>query len=105
MVSLLSHLQEITEEELLILEHRQQVMQHLYTSQSQFIIERERFLSVDRMVVIRKHTRFVHFPKHKHDYIEMNYVFHGTLTQNVGEEQITRCGKYRGNLHKRGAAI
>ncbi len=37
---------------------------------------------------MRKHTRFVKFPKHKHDYIEINYVYHGQLTQTVGKETL-----------------
>jgi YesN/AraC family two-component response regulator len=41
------------------------------------------------MIMVRKHTRFVDFPKHKHDYIEVNYVYHGELRQKVGYEPIT----------------
>ncbi|GAA3321318.1 hypothetical protein GCM10020331_036630 [Ectobacillus funiculus] len=41
------------------------------------------------MIMVRKHTRFVDFPKHKHDYIEMNYVYNGTLKQKVGGTSIT----------------
>jgi len=31
------------------------------------------------MIMVRKHTRFVDFPLHKHDYIEVNYVYTGEL--------------------------
>jgi AraC-like DNA-binding protein len=40
------------------------------------------------MIMVRKHTRFVDFPKHKHNYIEVNYVFNGMLKQTVGNERL-----------------
>ena len=40
------------------------------------------------MIQLRKHTRFIDFPKHRHNYIEINYVYHGKLKQKVGDESI-----------------
>lgn len=60
----------------------------LYTSQRDFVIESEKLLDHDKMIMVRKHTRFVDFPKHRHDYIEINYVFHGEPRQTVGDEKI-----------------
>nr|WP_279663743.1 AraC family transcriptional regulator [Ectobacillus ponti] len=79
---------QITEEEQAILQ-KQEVKQELYTSKEQFIIEIDKLLSRDQMIMVRKHTRFVDFPLHKHDYIELNYVYHGQLHQTVGGKQIT----------------
>lgn len=80
---------QITEEERAILENQNQVTKELYTSKKNFIIESEKFLSKDKMIMVRKHTRFVDFPLHKHDYIEVNYVFNGKLQQTVGGKAIT----------------
>ncbi|WP_096189964.1 AraC family transcriptional regulator [Evansella halocellulosilytica] len=86
---ILHELMEITEEEQTILEHKQEVSKELYTSQTPFIIESDKFLSNEKKIMIRKHTRFVDFPKHRHDYIEINYVLNGQLKQKVGETEIT----------------
>lgn len=86
---ILNELLQITEEEKSILEHRTKVSKELYTSKANFIIESEKFLSKGKMIAIRKHTRFIDFPLHKHDYIEVNYVFSGELEQIVGGRPIT----------------
>lgn len=86
---LLEELMELNDEERDILNHKGEVIKDLYTSQSNFIIESEKFLNKNKMITVRKHTRFIHFPKHRHNYIEINYVVKGTLTQTVGNETIT----------------
>ena len=86
---LLKELMELNDEERDILNHKGEVIKDLYTSQSNFIIESEKFLNKNKMITVRKHTRFIHFPKHRHNYIEINYVVKGTLTQTVGNETIT----------------
>ncbi|NPC91952.1 helix-turn-helix transcriptional regulator [Bacillus sp. WMMC1349] len=77
-----------TEEEKAVLKQKNQVKKDLYTDQVDFIIESEKFLGKENMIMVRKHTRFVNFPKHKHDYIEINYVYHGVLEQKVGNQKI-----------------
>lgn len=86
--NLLNELRQITEEEQTLLENQLEIRRDIYTSQSHFVIESEKFLSSDKMIMIRKHPRFVVFPKHKHNYIEMNYIFHGNLHQKVGNKEI-----------------
>ncbi|WP_088102331.1 AraC family transcriptional regulator [Halalkalibacter urbisdiaboli] len=85
---LLSELLELTEEEQEILRSNKTITKDTYTSQSDFIIESEKFLNPDTMIMVRKHTRFIAFPKHKHNYIELNYVFNGGLHQTVGGEKL-----------------
>jgi AraC-like DNA-binding protein/mannose-6-phosphate isomerase-like protein (cupin superfamily) len=85
---LLNELMEISEEERTVLEQNKEVKKELYTNQANFIIESDKFLGNDQVIMVRKHTRFVDFPKHKHDYIEVNYVYHGELRQKVGNEPI-----------------
>jgi AraC-like DNA-binding protein/mannose-6-phosphate isomerase-like protein (cupin superfamily) len=86
---LLNELLQLTDEENDILEQQTNVSKDLYTSKTNFIIESEKFLSKDKMIMVRKHTRFVDFPLHKHDYIEVNYVYNGELQQTVGGRPIT----------------
>lgn len=85
---LLHYLLQLTEEEKEIIEQRKKVTKERYTSKAHFIIESEKFLNKDKMISVRKHTRFVDFPLHRHDYIEINYVFNGELEQRVGGQEI-----------------
>lgn len=85
---LLNELLQITDEERSILEQQAKVSKELYTSKTNFIIESEKFLSKEKMIMVRQHTRFVDFPLHKHDYIEVNYVYNGKLEQTVGGKPI-----------------
>lgn len=86
--NLLHELLQLNDEEKIMLQQKKEVQKELYTSQEHFIVEGERFLNQNTMIMVRKHTRFVHFPKHKHNYIEVNYVFNGSLTQTVGNERM-----------------
>lgn len=88
-INILKELMHLTEEEKEILQKAKEIDKGIYTSHSNFIIEIDRLLDKDKMIMIRKHTRFVHFPRHKHDYIEMNYVYNGQLRQKVGDRSLT----------------
>ena len=78
-----------TEEELAILKGNQAVNKKIYTDlTSDFVIQSEKFLK-DDLIMIRKHPRYINFPRHSHDYIEMNYVFHGQFHQKVADQPIT----------------
>ncbi|MFS0906244.1 AraC family transcriptional regulator [Priestia aryabhattai] len=86
---LLNQLLKITDEEELILQNRREINKDIYTNQSNFIIESQKFLNQESMIMVRKHTRFVDFPNHKHNYIEINYVYNGELNQKVGNQKIS----------------
>ncbi|WP_078393578.1 AraC family transcriptional regulator [Shouchella patagoniensis] len=86
-MSLLEKMLMLTEEEKETLQYRQ-VMQARYTSKQSFIIEANKFLAPGSEIMIRKHTRFIDFPKHRHDYIELNYVYNGSLKQTIGDRDI-----------------
>lgn len=88
-MDLLNELMQLSEEEKEVLHDNNKIVKEIYTSQSNFVIESEKFLNKEKMIMVRKHTRFVDFPKHKHNYIEVNYVYNGELTQKVGNETIT----------------
>ncbi|MGN8682145.1 AraC family transcriptional regulator [Gracilibacillus sp. HCP3S3_G5_1] len=86
---LFQELMKETEEERAILEGNQAVNKKIYTNlTSDFVIQSEKFLE-DNLIMIRKHPRYIDFPRHSHDYIEMNYVFHGKFHQKVANEPIT----------------
>ncbi|MBS5523275.1 MAG: helix-turn-helix domain-containing protein [Clostridiales bacterium] len=74
---LMSVLEQITGEEQAILDGRSQVSKALYTDCREFVIDSKKMLEKGKLMDIRTHTRFVHFPKHKHNYVEIIYMCSG----------------------------
>lgn len=85
---IIDKLMELTEEEKEILEGKHSVDQSIYTDDKQFIIDIKKILSDGQLINIRKHTRFIKFPAHKHNYIEFNYVYKGKLTEVIHNKKI-----------------
>ena len=87
---LLDRLKIITEEEQEILAGQENVRKERYTTQKDFIIDSKKLLNKGQLIQIRPHTRFVHFPKHRHNYVEMVYMCSGTTTHIInGSNTIT----------------
>lgn len=87
---LLAQLRKITEEEQAILNGQQDVKKELYTSGSGFVIDSRKLLQKGRLIEIRPHTRFVHFPRHSHNYVEMVYMCSGSTIHIINDrERIT----------------
>lgn len=87
---ILKQLQIITEEEQELLKGHTDIQKELYTSREDFTIDSKKLLKKGQFIQIRPHTRFVHFPKHRHNYVEMVYMCAGSTTHIVNEtEQIT----------------
>lgn len=42
-------------------------------------------------IEIEKLDRYVHIPRHKHDFLELVCVLNGTCTHSIGEQQFTHC--------------
>jgi len=82
---LLDKLKEITEEEQDILSGNSTVARDLYTSEKDFVIDGKKMLAKGKLIDVRTHTRFVHFPKHKHNYIEIIYMVSGSTTHIIND--------------------
>lgn len=93
---LLEKLRPITKEEQKILDETGSIEKSIYTSQSEFVVDRKKMLERGKLIDIRTHTRFVHFPKHSHNYIEMIYMCSGTTTHIINGE--TKVILETGNL-------
>lgn len=86
---LLEQLQRITEEEQHILDGNADVEKSLYSSTKDFVIDSRKMLEKGKLIDIRPHTRFVHFPKHRHNYVEIIYMCTGQTTHMInGVSQI-----------------
>ncbi len=82
---IIDRLRVITEEERQILEEGSDIRQELYTTGKSFVINSQKLLEKGRLIDIRPHTRFVRFPRHRHDYVEMIYMCDGSTTHIVGD--------------------
>ncbi len=96
---LLQYLRPITAEEQAALDGREDVDQSLYVKDAEnliadkegnlSVINSEKLLEAGRVITVRPHTRFVHFPKHSHDYVEVVYQCAGETTHLVNGERLT----------------
>ncbi|MBR2066678.1 MAG: AraC family ligand binding domain-containing protein, partial [Solobacterium sp.] len=86
---LLKKLSEITDEERQILKGKDSVDRELYYSdKKKDEIDSSIVLKKGKMMDIRPHTRFIHFPKHTHNYVEIIYMAKGETTHFIDEEKI-----------------
>lgn len=87
---LLKYLSPITAEEQAVLDGREQVQKDLYTDQRSFVVDSHKMLEQGQLMDVRPHTRFIHFPKHRHNYVEIIYMCRGTTTHIInGRDTIT----------------
>ena len=78
----------ITQEEQEILDGRRDIDRDLYMQEQGSTINSRKLLSSGKLITIRPHTRFIHFPEHTHDYIEMVYMYSGEATHIVNGKRI-----------------
>lgn len=85
---LLKHLSKITQEEQAILEGRTTIDRELYMADCGNTINSRKLLAEGKLITLRPHTRFIHFPEHRHDYVEVVYMCQGQTTHVVNEKTI-----------------
>ena len=80
---LYDELKKITVEEQRILSGSAEIEKDIYMFQysdirDAYIVDAGKLLDAGKLIQVRPHTRFVHFPKHSHNYIEMIYMCSGS---------------------------
>lgn len=91
---LLKQLETITPEEQDILNGNKEIKKELYMDSASMVIDKKKFLNYGKLIQIRKHTRFVHFPKHTHNYVEVIYMCEGETHHMInGDEVILKSGE------------
>ncbi|MFA9379174.1 MAG: AraC family transcriptional regulator [Lachnotalea sp.] len=93
---LMERLKPVTEEEQRILIGNKQINKEIYTTSSEFTIDSNKMLEKGRLIDIRTHTRFIDFPAHKHNYIEIMFMCSGKTTHIINES--TKVVLEKGNL-------
>ncbi len=92
--ALLQELKEITPEEAELLQGRKEIEKTIYMSSENDEIDARKLLEAGKMIQVRTHTRFVHFPKHTHNFIEVIYMCSGSTRHIVnGDEVILHQGE------------
>ncbi len=91
---LLASLSAITEEEKEILAGSRNINRDLYYSaegsmSKQNEIDASRLLAKGKLIDIRPHTRFVHFPEHTHNFIEFVYMCKGSTKHIIDGQRLT----------------
>ncbi|MBT9776326.1 helix-turn-helix domain-containing protein [Clostridium sp. MCC353] len=81
--NIIDQLSIITEEEREILDGRTEIDKTRYTEKKDLVVDSKKMLEHGRLIRIRPHTRFVYFPKHKHNYVEVIYMCQGTTVHIV----------------------
>lgn len=91
---LLRELKKITPEEERILAGQQEIEKNIYMSAQTDVVDAKKLLEAGKMIQVRTHTRFVHFPKHSHNYIELIYMCSGSTHHVInGEDVILKEGE------------
>lgn len=86
---LLNYLSVITAEEKRILKDPDNLDLSSYGLGKSNRVDSRRLLQSGKTIQIRPHTRFVHFPAHRHNYIEMVYMCSGQTQHLVDRNRIT----------------
>lgn len=91
---LLNQLKEITPEEHELLAGRNEIDRSIYMHEDSLEIDRELLLEKGTLISLRPHTRFVFFPKHTHNFVEMVYMCQGQTRHIInGTEVILKTGE------------
>lgn len=90
---LYTELKKITAEEERILNGRTEIEKDIYMLQDSgssdaYIVDAKKLLDEGKLIQVRPHTRFVHFPKHSHNYIEMIYMCCGSTHHVIDGEDL-----------------
>lgn len=86
---ILSRLQSVTMEEQAILDGNTSVNWDIYMHESGSTINAKKLLAAGKLITVRPHTRFIHFPEHTHDYVEVVYMCSGQTTHIVNGRTFT----------------
>ena len=84
---LIQRLSVVTDEEKRILSG-DGLNKELYTADSDFVVRIDKMMR-GRDISVRTHTRYVDFPLHKHNYLEVMIVLSGSITHEIHGEPVT----------------
>ena len=90
--AILEQLSYLTSEEMELLNGHQTIDRSLYYApekgEKNTVIDHRKVLDNGKLIDIRPHTRFVHFPEHTHNYVEFVYMCNGSTTHIIDGNRI-----------------
>lgn len=91
---IIERLRTITDEERVLLKGAGAINTSIYSDNNSSVVDAAKLLEQGKLIDLRPHTRFAHFPKHRHNYVEMVYMVSGFTRHKVnGNEVILRQGE------------
>lgn len=85
---LLRELRKITPEEQRILDGKKEIERELYVSAEDNTFDAKKLLEHGKLITVRPHTRFVHFPAHTHNYVEVIYMCQGSTRHIINGNEV-----------------
>ena len=85
---LIDQLKGVTEEEQAILDGRTTIDRDIYMQGQDTTINSRKMLAAGKLITVRPHTRFIDFPEHRHDYVEVIYMCSGESTHIVNGREV-----------------
>lgn len=91
---ILNKLSTITTEEQSYLDGNKNIDRNIYMSDKSNVINSKKLLEMGKLITVRPHTRFISFPEHTHDYVEVVYMCSGSTTHIInGNKIVLNCGE------------
>ena len=75
---ILEQLKQITPEEQDIIDGGREINRDIYMLGRDNTVNSKKLLDEGKLITMRKHTRFIAFPEHTHDYVELIYMCQGS---------------------------
>ena len=88
---ILEYLKQITSEEQDIINGKKTINRDIYMLSWSNTVNSKKLLDEGKLITMRKHTRFIAFPEHTHDYVELIYMCQGSTTHIVEGKEIKLC--------------
>ncbi|TDW20603.1 AraC-like DNA-binding protein [Breznakia blatticola] len=86
---ILDELITFTDEEIDNLNKKHKIDKSIYMHENSNVIDYRKLHDEDRLFSVRKHARFAQYPMHRHNYIELSYVYSGSMTHVISGKKIT----------------
>lgn len=90
--ALIAQLQIISSEEQEYASGARHVKKDLYSHKDLSEVDCSLLLKKGRLITVRPHSRFIEFPPHRHNYIEIMYVCQGSITHYIDGKELTMHG-------------
>lgn len=88
--NLLKQLMKVTDEEQNILSSGH-IEREIYMTENNDTVNSQFFLKKNKLITVRPHVRFIDFPEHTHDFIEVVYMCSGSTVHTVNGKTLELC--------------